>query len=1291
MVAGAITLENPLMVSYPKWGANKSELVSNALGLETPLRGRALTGALQAKGYDGVVLDYTPVGYRHQEVVALSAEQIGQLKEIKLGAELPAGAPLHHGAGRIGIDPLPPLPAGAKGRPGAGTKAAILDLGRSLDRPIQRGRVRRGALGFYRPSDTRTVIRFEGDADTAAHEASHAIDHLFGLSQTTQLDHELAQFWPHGSPMPTIEGQRAEGVAEFVRAWMFNPKAAEAAAPGLTAWMKQRVPSKTLGSLRNFGDHIRRWDALSDVEKAKANVRFDMAAKDPVRQRSQEWWAGKGYSFETRGRDRFMAAAIDDLYPLMRAIETAKEWTGRAPAPSQDPAILARLYAGEGVKIRNVIEQGLVDVDGNRVAGTEGGFASLFRAFRPEHFDEDLQDASAWMLSQRVVEKGDQLQAAADAKVAVYRRRLEDQQLAKIEAEYQEIMDRVTQDVRESVIAKEAEREGRLRERYQARIDKVPAGPDRDAKVQALQRQRDVQIAAQKLAGAKEAAIKKATGRQIAAIPRSDPDRGKKIAAIRKKAEADIEAARVAALATDKNRIRTAARRRMEREDARHQASADRRTVRVKTGALKTINDRVARRARALQTAVELQRGRYSGAGGGIYSDYQVHQRALQEIAADPERLARVTEAAAAYRRWADANIQYLVDAGRLSSEAAQAMREANTQYVDMHRVMDEAGIEAVDVAGNALGQAAEPIRRWHGSTREIENPYVSLMKATASILREADRNRVLLAFRELLITDNWLGDDAVPLAQIGTRMKSAAPKGPQGAAEPHSLVIWVEGKPERWRFEPGVFQALKGWSESSGIAEVLMPQATLAGLTRTLITSDPGFAVRNLIRDTVSRSVVSRTGSRTFAGLRQLRPPQHVIDAFETAGGGQAGWYARSPEAYHRALADVAAELRRDPRHIVVESQEQLRRIGQRYRGMLERGEMANRLAEFEAARKHAKEQLGYSDRDADLYAALEARDLMDFARAGSLVRQINRIIPFTNAAVQGLNRTWRSVKSPAGRRVVAANFAVKVLAPTLMAYAWNATRGQNHLEEYREIPSYKRDLFWNFKVGPNLWLSIPKGYDVGVWSGYAERLIDGALGNKEALAPHSIGKSLDRTLVPVEPTDAIVSGGGIGEAIINRDTFRNRNVVPPWEEGLELARRKGTAEASRLGQWIQRLVQVDARKVDHVIHQTGGGLGRNLTRMSDLGRADKPMRTADWLNPMTGLFGESPGGNAESVQRAMDLAAAKGKLQDDAVRELAARRKAWRLAPDDRAREVAARRLREQARFVLQRAAGW
>ena len=89
---------------------------------------------------------------------------------------------------------------------------------------------------------------------------------------------------------------------------------------------------------------------------------------------------------------------------------------------------------------------------------------------------------------------------------------------------------------------------------------------------------------------------------------------------------------------------------------------------------------------------------------------------------------------------------------------------------------------------------------------------------------------------------------------------------------------------------------------------------------------------------------------------------------------------------------------------------------------------ESATKMGEFRAAIRS-----GASPTE----AAYRARDLMDFARAGNSVKEMNRVIAFLNANIQGKSRLIRSIKeNPA--KVATKLIAINAM-PSIAAYAAN------------------------------------------------------------------------------------------------------------------------------------------------------------------------------------------------------------------------------------------------------------
>ena len=71
--AADIGLQNPLQIAMPDLRTDKRTVIRDALGLPRSATEQAVTDAAQAGGHDGVVLDYSPTGYHHQEIVAFDA------------------------------------------------------------------------------------------------------------------------------------------------------------------------------------------------------------------------------------------------------------------------------------------------------------------------------------------------------------------------------------------------------------------------------------------------------------------------------------------------------------------------------------------------------------------------------------------------------------------------------------------------------------------------------------------------------------------------------------------------------------------------------------------------------------------------------------------------------------------------------------------------------------------------------------------------------------------------------------------------------------------------------------------------------------------------------------------------------------------------------------------------------------------------------------------------------------------------------------------------------------------
>ena len=532
-------------------------------------------------------------------------------------------------------------------------------------------------------------------------------------------------------------------------------------------------------------------------------------------------------------------------------------------------------------------------------------------------------------------------------------------------------------------------------------------------------------------------------------------------------------------------------------------------------------------------------------------------------------------------------------------------------------------------------------------------------MDNTYRAIREADRNDIMLAFRELLVSDRGMGEGQVQeLATVG---RKASPE------DKNTISIFVDGKRESWQFQKDVFEGLKGIQDTNYIlpgALTILPK-----IMRTTIVNFPAFAVRNFIRDFQQRVVVTETDSNMRDSFKK-RGREDVSD-LKLFGGDQAGHYMRDRVDYARAMDAALRDLVKDQRTILLNP----KKLGRAYLDVMQQSEQRGRLAEYKSAFKFAKEQKGFDDYNAKLFAAGKSRGLIDFAVAGSWTRVINQLVPFTTAAVRGVLRTGEAIQR--NPRDFAFRWFLYIVIPTLLERTYNE---MFDAEEYEQLPAYLKDMFYNFKIAPNFWLRIPKPFEIGVMASGVARAFSGAMGREHAFEGY--GNSVARSILPVDESVLALGYPGMVQAMANYDFFRDRSIVPPHEEKLDLDLRN-TQNASRLARAFQSVSGIDSRKIDFLLREQFGYVGGFAAAVSDINR---PGRRGLGVE-QTGLVVGAPAYAARDVQWVLNTAAKRGLTFRPEIRTLNSMLNSYWEAPDNEEKDQAAARLRKWATTTRKR----
>jgi hypothetical protein len=671
-----------------------------------------------------------------------------------------------------------------------------------------------------------------------------------------------------------------------------------------------------------------------------------------------------------------------------------------------------------------------------------------------------------------------------------------------------------------------------------------------------------------------------------------------------------------------------------------------------------------------------------TGIGTQTMNDFQVAQKTLNDFYnGDQNRLARIEEAAKRYRAFADATLSYAVDKGRMSQEQYEAVIEDNEQYVMLKRIMETApGEEFTSYAspGASVASTTEILHRIEGSTKTIRNPYASLLDSLYKVMRESDRNDMLRAFRDILVDPRYSNEgEPVRYSDVGM---IAAPSDTKSQTIP----IFINGKKEKWIFQKDVREQLLGLDKDAFRFHNLITWPARA--VRFFTTHHPAFAVRNWLRDTQDRIIKSTTGS----GFASLIGSQEDWHAIARAGGLNSGHYAKSKDYYYGLLTEATKEIAKDKRFILADPSA-FKRLWGGYTDLLYKGETSNRVAEYRSAFKEGKKK-GMDDYNASMYAAYKSRNLIDFAIMGHWMKVINQIVPFSNAAVQGLRSAAYSAQTNPG------GFLLKIFAysivPGIAAWIWNH-RNEEDEKLYEELPGYQRDMFWNFRVSPNNWLSIPKPYELAIPQMGIDRLLSYQYaGNEKAFDGFS--DQVIKLLFPFDEGNLAGPFQAIWEGKSNYDFFRERNIIPVDEDPLNLAMRN-TETASRLGQVLQRLTEIeaikyipliknladiDARKWDHFIQRQFSYTGTLALKLADLGREDS-RHEFDFTD--TGLFKRSPAYNSKSVQDMISYAKEFGLTKTPAYKSFNAIVGDYFNADTDEQREQIGKQLIEYGKELL------
>lgn len=623
-----------------------------------------------------------------------------------------------------------------------------------------------------------------------------------------------------------------------------------------------------------------------------------------------------------------------------------------------------------------------------------------------------------------------------------------------------------------------------------------------------------------------------------------------------------------------------------------------------------------------------------------------------------------------------DSMIERLVDAGVVSSELAQKMRELNQSYVPFYRIMEE---DFGKGAGSGL-KVKQPIKRIKGSEKKIAPPLESVIKNIYAYTQLANRNMALLKLTELAKNNPEAAKGVIE--KVPTKMRPIKVSEPEIAkffeehgidapAEilsvfrpqktglaPDEIAVFNKGKREVYKVPKEVAGAIKNLDQES-IGILVKVLSIPAKSLRAGVTLVPEFTARNFIRDQLTGHVFSQEGFvpawDALKGIGSIVSKDQAYQNWLNNGGGNAAVVSLD----RNYLKNDIFKLSKDASLLeqswnVVKSPLELARVAS------EIVEASSRVGVYKKAIEKGLEpkEAAFRSREATL----------DFARMGSKMRALNMMTAFLNVSVQGVDRTARAFKE--NPKSTSIKVLTGITLPSVLL--WWANKDDPRM---KEIPRWQKDLFWILptdkwedapgftgpmpeglerfvngkrQINNGVIYRIPKPFELGIIFGSLPERVLEAFFTDNPKAFDDFTETLVSAFSPsVVPTIAVP----MIETFANRSIFLDRPVVPYGTEELlpEYQYSEYTSDAAKLlGRFAAQVPGGKFSKaaspaiIENFIRGWTGGTGQYALKIADdlLIKAGvvpdpvKPISTLADIPIIKGFVVRYPSAGAQSIQ---------------------------------------------------------
>jgi hypothetical protein len=589
-----------------------------------------------------------------------------------------------------------------------------------------------------------------------------------------------------------------------------------------------------------------------------------------------------------------------------------------------------------------------------------------------------------------------------------------------------------------------------------------------------------------------------------------------------------------------------------------------------------------------------------------------------------------------------------LVDSGVVSGDLAKVLAERWKNYIPLFRAFDDESVEIGTGLSNALANVASPIKTLKGSERAAIDPLENMVKNIFQSVQAAERNKVASQLHRLADMDT----ESNFIRKLGEG---------EDVGRKNVVNVKVNGENVKYEVEPEVYKALLNLDKESSnmITNILSKPASLlrAGATLT-----PEFSLRNPMRDVVQAFVVSKSGFNPItdfgAGLIQTIKKGNLYKDWVDNLGAYGNVMSMDRNVHRQALEKVLKEPISKKFVNIVTGKSLIKAL----RYITDTTESATKVGEYRAALRK-----GVSKEE----AAYRSRDIMDFARAGSGVRQANKMVAFLNANIQGKSKLIRAIKENPTGTITRAFTAVTL--PTVGIFALNKQfANDTQRETIDNAPEWMRNSFWLMAIpGTDVVARIPKPFDLAaIFSNLPERALQFTYDNDKEAFDGFVSRTMKESALPMQISGLIP----FIEGMANYSFFREGDIIPQREQGYEYSDQYDPIRTTETGKFLAKGAEKltggkgafknfsSPRVMDSTIQGLTAGLGKYGTDALDFilkktGAVDRPVAPTKSIEqkPFTKAFLVDPNQGGKEMDKfystlnKLDKEKASNKLNDE------------------------------------------